>query len=95
MGRLLCPKTPLQNKFYANSTKSGKLVQALAHLLVGSLLSPWDPTFPILPVGRARVLTRGPHDWTRNNGCLSWLSSRRLFAKSGITAMVLKPFGPQ
>ena len=31
MGRLLCPKTPLKNKFQANSTKSVKLVQALAH----------------------------------------------------------------
>ena len=31
MGRLLCPKTPLKNKFSANSPKSGKLVQALAH----------------------------------------------------------------
>ena len=28
MGRLLCPKTPLKNKFYANSPKSRKLVQA-------------------------------------------------------------------
>ena len=31
MGRLLCPKTPLKNKFFAFSPKSGKLVQALAH----------------------------------------------------------------
>ena len=31
MGRLLCPKTQLKNEIYANSSKSGKLVQALAH----------------------------------------------------------------
>ena len=31
MGRLLCPKGPLKNNFSANSPKSGKLVQALAH----------------------------------------------------------------
>ena len=75
MGRLLCPKTPFKNKFQANSPKSGKLVQALAHLLVGSLLSPWDPTFPILPVGRARVLTRGPHGWTRKGHAEVWTHS--------------------
>ena len=48
-------------------------MQALAHLLVGSLLSPWDPPFPILPVGHARVLTRGPHGWTHKElGAQSW-----------------------
>ena len=31
MGRLLCPKTPLKNKFSANPPRPGKLVQALAH----------------------------------------------------------------
>ena len=31
MGRLLCPKTLLNNNVYANSPKSEKLVQALAH----------------------------------------------------------------
>ena len=31
MGRLLCPKTILKNKFQANSQKSEKLQVALAH----------------------------------------------------------------
>ena len=39
MGRLLCPKTFLKNKIYANSSKSEKLQVAPA-------TSPWPSLFP-------------------------------------------------
>ena len=40
MGKLLCPKTPLNNNFYANSTKSRKFVQAPVPSL-------WPSLFPL------------------------------------------------
>ena len=43
MGRLLCPKTSLKNKIYANSPKSEKLQVAPA-------TSPWPSLFPLVAV---------------------------------------------
>ena len=43
MGRLLCPQTPLKNKFLANSQKSKKMQ-------VASATSLWPSLFPLVAV---------------------------------------------
>ena len=55
MGRLLCPQTPLKNKFQANSPKSKKLQVAPATSLWSSLFPLVAvPISPVGPGGRGR-----------------------------------------
>ena len=60
MGRLLCPKTPLKNKFSANSPKSEKLVQALVHpcvfpIALGALVA----LFPLFGIPDGFIVKKG------------------------------------